>query len=185
MVMRPAGVPFPNCQSWLQPLCISAYLQELCTHRALSSPLLGYRSDVPHSVRLGGPFSAPQLGRTKQLLASSPSCCPRPRNTDAPEIQSCTCSSHAESCARPTCPDYFSSAGERKIYFLVGNFCISCWRSVFVCLLEYPALPTLTGLPSTADCGKPHLHLNTLHYPTLYFLRLYFLTLYFLSLFSS
>ena len=117
---------------------------------------------LPHSVSLGGP-SAPQLGRTKQLLASSLSCCPRPRNTDAPEIQSCTCSSHAESRARPTCPDYFSSAGAKKIYFLVGNFCISCWRSVFVCLLEYPALPTLTGLPSTADCGKPHLHLNSLH----------------------
>ena len=110
-------------------------------------PLLppSWISVLPHSVRLGGPFSAPQLGRTKQLLANSPSCCPRPRNTDAPEIQSCTCSSHAESRARPTCPDYFSSAGAKKIYFLVGNFCISCWRSVFVCLLEYPALPTLTG----------------------------------------
>ena len=29
-----------------------------------------------------------------------------------------------------------------KAYFLLANFCISCWRSVFV---EYPALPTLTG----------------------------------------
>ena len=149
VVMRPAGAPFPNCHN-LGSSGISAYLHELCTHLSPSPPPfldIGQIS-LTQSVKLGGPSQpAPQLLRTKQLLVSSlpPVVLVLAPLTDAPQIQSCTCSSHAES----TCPDYFSSAGEKIFYFLVGNFCISCWRSVFVCLLEYPlSSPTHVDRPA-------------------------------------
>ena len=123
MVMRPAGVPFPNCQSCL-----------LAAHFCLPARIVHPPPSPPPFFDIGQIFlpslsevAPPQLGRTQQLLASSLSCCPRPHTGDAPGIQSCTCSSHSES---QTCPaDYFSSAVRGKKYisfcptfiFLVGG----------------------------------------------------------------
>ena len=76
----------------------------------------------------------------------------------------------------------------RQKFFLVSLMaeCISLFWQTFVflvcvnpylCAIEYPALPTLTGLRAPADRGKLHLHLHSLSmrfFTLLYFRRLTF-----------
>ena len=144
--MRPAGAPFPNCHN-LGSSGISAYLHELCTHLSPSPPPfldIGQIS-LTQSVKLGGPSHlAPQLLRTKQLLVSSPSCCPRPRTTH-------WCTTNTVLYMFITCRKHLSwlflfrwrenilfPCGQLLYFLLAVSICVLAWVST---IQPYPRWP--------------------------------------------
>ena len=170
MVMRPAGVPFPNCQSWLQPFqhfCLPARIVHpprpllppswISVRCSSSLTQLGWVAPQPLSWE-GQNSCSPALPPVVLVLA-----------TLMHQKYSLVHVHHMQKAELAQLVLTISLPLERKNIFPCGQL-LYFLLAVSICVLARVSSPTHVDRPAPpADCGKPHLHLNSLHFSTLYF----------------